>query len=531
MNIINLQYMDNTKGIQKIQHMYDKLTYFDSYSNSVILFIIISIIFFFACSYCFVMINITPIKNDWTNQKCKPYIIPFAGLINKPDNMSISDFTKQNFEYCTQNILKDISGFFLKPITFIISSITKVIDSIKKSLNSIRGMTNKIRNNFQKITQEIMGRIMNIMIPLQQIIISFRDSIGKIQGTMSASLFTLLGSYYTLKSLMGAIAEFIIIILIALASMIALFWILPFTWGLAASNTALFTAVAIPMALILTFMKNVLKVQSNLSIPSIKCFDKNTLILMNNNTNKKIIDINVGDILLNNVIVTAKIKVITKGSQMYNLNGIIVSDSHILKYNSKWIKVSEHPESKIIENYTEPYLYCLNTNSKQIIINDYIFTDWDELYNDDISKINKNYNKQNTQNTQNNKINEQNIHQYLDSGFNGNTLIHLKNGQFKKIKDILVEDILEKGEKVYGIVEINGLDINQYSIENIYGSNLNLYNSTLLKNLDLDKKNIIQNKKQNEIKLYNLLTNTKTFNIYNIKFYDYNSSIDLFLNK
>ena len=56
---------------------------------------------------------------------------------------------------------------------------------------------------------------------------------------------------------------------------------------------------------------------------------------MNNNTNKKIIDINVGDILLNNVIVTAKIKVITKGSQMYNLNGIIVSDSHILKYNSK----------------------------------------------------------------------------------------------------------------------------------------------------------------------------------------------------
>ena len=527
MNIIHLQYMDNTNNeLNNIQNMYNKLTYFDSYGNSVILFIIISIIIFFACSYCFIMINITPIKNDWANQKCKLYIIPFAGIINKPDNMSTADFTKQNFEYCTQNILKDISGVFLKPITFIISSITKVIDSIKNSLNSIRGMTNKIRTNFQQITQEIMGRIMNIMIPLQQIIISFRDTIGKIQGTMSASLFTLLGSYYTLKSLMGAIAEFIIIILISLASMIALFWILPFTWGLAASNTALFTAVAIPMALILTFMKNVLKVQPNLKIPSIKCFDKNTLILMNDNTSKQIIDINIGDILLNNIIVTAKIKVITKGSQMYNLNGIIVSDSHILKYNSSWIKVSEHPESKIIENYTEPYLYCLNTNSKQIIINNYIFTDWDELYNDDISKINKNYNKQNNkniQNIQNNKINEQNIHQYLDSGFIGNTLIHLKNGQFKKIKDILVGDVLEKGENVYGIVEINGLDVIQYNLSNIYGSNLNIYNSKLLKKIYLDKKD------NNEIKLYNLLTNTKTFNINNIKFYDYNYSIDLFL--
>ena len=53
----------------------------------------------------------------------------------------------------------------------------------------------------------------NMMIPLQQIIIGMRDMLSKIQGTLTASLFTLLGSYYTLRSLMGAIAQLIITIL------------------------------------------------------------------------------------------------------------------------------------------------------------------------------------------------------------------------------------------------------------------------------------------------------------------------------
>ena len=42
------------------------------------------------------MTNSQKIKNDWINQRCNLNVIPFAGYINKPDNMSASDFTKQN---------------------------------------------------------------------------------------------------------------------------------------------------------------------------------------------------------------------------------------------------------------------------------------------------------------------------------------------------------------------------------------------------------------------------------------------------
>jgi hypothetical protein len=454
--------MDNIK-FQNLKKMYEKLNYFDQYGGSVILFIIISIVIFLAISYCFVMINAQPIVDDWPNQRCKPNIIPFAGLITHPDGVSASDYTAENFTYCIQNILSDITGNAISPLTFVTNSLQTMANSINEALQSIRSMFDKVRIFAQSISEEIMGRIMNIMIPLQEIIISFKDLVSKIQGSMTGGLFTLLGSYYTLKSLMGAIAQFIIIILIAIAVVVAILWILPFTWGLAATNTAIFIAIAIPMSIILAFMIDVLKVKTSLSIPSIKCFDKNTLFTLNDGTKKIISEINVGDILLNNNEVTSVIKVETQGSSMYCLDDVYVSDTHKIFYHNKWISISEHPDSIKLAEYNEPYLYCLNTSNKIININNLVLSDWDEIDENDFIEIKDNpFVKIN---------NKDDIHCFLDGGFEASTPIVLNNDEVKNIKDICIGDILQNGEKVYGIVEINGKNVyKQYKF--ILGENL-----------------------------------------------------------
>ena len=528
--------MDNTtKGIQNIEKMYEKLTYFDQYGGSVLLFIITTILLIILVSYCFTMINVQPIIDDWANQRCKPYVLPFAGWVTKPDGTTSVDYTLTNFTYCTQNILSGITGTMVEPITFVVNTIKGVLDSIKEAINSIRAMFDKIRVFFKTMAEELMGRIMNMMIPLQKIIISMKDFLAKIQGTMTAGLFTLFGAYYTLKSLMGAIAQFIITILIALAVMIAVFWLVPFTWGAAVANTAIFVAVAIPMSLILVFMIDVLKVQTSLSIPKVKCFDKNTLIAMNDGTDKKIIDINVGDILADNNSVTAKVKVETKGSDMYILNDIIVSNSHIVKYCENWVPVSNHPDAKKIESYEEPYLYCLNTTSKTITINSQIFTDWDEIIEKDINTI--------FERSKFTLKERKDIHKFLDGGFTENTIIKLKDGSSKLIKDIKVGDILVNTEYVYGLVEINGSDLheqNMFTLGNTKicgGPNLIICdkNISVTTTIDLDKeRNFLNYKEELEIKkekLYHLLTDKNTFNVGNIKFYDYNASVDMFLDK
>jgi len=520
---------NNNNDLNVINKMYENLNYFDQYSGSLLLVIIITIICFLFISYCFVIINSQPIIDDWANQRCNPTVIPFAGFITHPDGVSSIEYTQQNFTYCIQNMASGVTSIALEPLTFITNMLSNSSNQISESLQSIRAMFDKIRVMFQGVSQEIMGRIINFMVPLQEIIISFKDLIGKIQGSMTAGLFTLLGSYYTLKSLMGAIAQFIITILIALAAMIAVFWAVPFTWGAAAANTAIFVAIAIPMSIILAFMIDVLKVKTNLSIPKVKCFDKNTRIKMNDGTKKKISEIQIGELLFNNNEVTAIIKVETKDSIMYKLNNVIVSDTHIVKYKKKWIRVSEHPAAILYPSYNEPYLYCLNTTNKTIVINNKTFTDWDEIYGNDITKI-----------INNNiiKINDlKDIHTYLDCGFSGLTKITLQNGIYKELQNIEIGDMLENGEIVYGVVEINGKNVDQQYTINL-GNNLTIEGGSNLKfchiendyNISLNTTSInLSNIKHD--KLYHLLTDKKTFYIDKIKFYDYNAGVDLFLEK
>jgi hypothetical protein len=264
---------------------------------------------------------------------------------------------------------------------------------------------------------------------------------------------------------------------------------------------------------------------------------------MENGETKKIKDICVGDVLYYDGLVTAKIKVETQGSIMYNLNNIIVSNTHLVHLKDKWIRVGNHPDAKCIENYDQPYLYCLNTGSKTIYVNNTLFSDWDETVGDDFIKI--------INNPITKKITSGEIHKLLDSGFTGTTQIKMEDADIKEIQNLQIGDILFNGEKIYGLVEINGKTLKeQYhynlgkkgnfkgganivldrSVTDLVGcdNRINLVNNTFTTlNLEKDKyKKILKIK---EDKLYHLLTDKQSFYINELKIYDYNSTIDFFI--
>jgi hypothetical protein len=552
--------MDNiSKTTNKINELYSDLSYFDQYGGSIIMFIVLLIVLFVAVSYSTIMKNIQPIKDDWPNQRCKPQVLPFAGLINKPDNASTVEFTGDNFAYCMQNILTNITGYALEPITYMTHSIKELFSAITEVVQYIRVMLASIRNNMINIAQEVLGRIANIMAPIQQILIAFKDSMGKVQGVLTAGLYTSLGAYYALKALLGAIAQFIITILIVLSALILAMWIIPFTWPVAISMTAVFISITIPLAIIVAFMTEVLHVRTSFSIPGAPsrprlsaCFDKNTALVMNDGSTKFIKNVNVGDILMDNNIITSKMALDSKDQIMYNISGVdvsgvdvsgvdvsgvVVSGSHRIKYDNEWIFVSEHPCAREIKTYNEPLLYCLNTSKKYIEVNDEIYMDWDELNEVDINDILRVTSSADEVDIKSANIFEEqdlfNIHKTFDGGFNGKTEIPMNDGSLKHIEDVLVGDMLSNGIKVFGIVEINGDTLEQISYnlgeETVFigGPNLNICDIMHFKNLKLNK---LENRMKSR-KLYHLITEEKYFHVgnNNIKIYHYNSNIELLL--
>jgi len=517
MNNIPKSFTDNIKKI------YEKAGYLDKYGGSVIACVLLLLAFFCVFSYLYVMNHIKPIKSNWVNERCKPQVLPFAGLINTPPGESKIKFTADNFAACTTTILASVVSFFLKPVYFVTSIVVNLFGELGKAVNAVRGIMAYIRTQIDAISKQILLRIFGTLVPIQKALIKMKDLFGKIQGVMVSTLFTAMGSYMALKSFIGAFMELLIIILVTAAAAIVALWILPFTWPAAAAGTVFFLLISIPLGIIVGWMVHILNLTTSNSVPGKPgCFDSDTIFDMLHEK-KKISEIEVGEKLQNGSVVTGIFKLSYTGEDVYLLNNIVVTGSHKIFHNNELIYVKEHPGAKKIF-YNDEFVYCINTSNKRINLAGLEFADWDEIEDEDMIILKKLrlIPKKAT-------INE--IHKYLDGGFHENTMIELEDGRSKKIKNIEVNEQLKFGQRVLGIVKIDArklLHVKRYSYnkqEFVGGVNLQLFNA-LGKTCTFD---MIGEPVKKPRYLYHLITDTGIFCVNGIEFYDYSGGIEQIL--
>ena len=361
------------------------------------------------------------------------------------------------------------------------------------------------------------------MIPVQIILMKLKDILAKNVGVLTSGLYTVMTLYLSMKSFLGAFLEILVLALIVLAAAIILLWILPFTWPAAGVMTALFVAVAIPLAIIAIALGNILHLTSSKNIPGKPgCFDKDTKLILKRGK-VQIRNIKVGDEMFDGSEITAFFKLSTYGKQMYQIDKLKVSGSHKIQYGDIWIEVKNHPAAILIEDYCEPFIYCLNTTSKRIKIDQHILLDWDDIDDMDFVELKNIAGDFIPFNAPTHKI-----HATLEGGFDYLTKIELEDGRMINISDIKVNDQLRFGERVLGIVTIdtkNLQQVNKYRIKDknfIGGPNL-WVNDNLGKfsTLGLDCESIEKPKY-----LHQILTNTGNFTVDGIQFMDYNSAIE-----
>jgi len=252
---------------------------------------------------------------------------------------------------------------------------------------------------------------------------------------------------------------------------------------------------------------------------------------MQNGNYKTIANVRAGDILFGNNMVTAKMVLDSNGQTMYNIFGTLVSGEHQIKYGDKWIQVKNHPLGKCIDNYMETELHCLNTSTKRIEINGETYMDWDELRNEDIEIILKCEDSEDDNNETHN-VDYSDIHRFFDGGFVAGTTVLMNDGSIKNIEDIKIGDTLDKNIKVFGKVSINGGSLNRQYKYNLGDGQVFEGGPNL--NADLERFEIgikMEKLEEKHAKLFHLITTEKYFYIDNIKFYHYDSNIELLLDR
>ena len=261
--------------IKKFNYLYTKNGYFERYGIDLIIAIVILFIFFISTSYFYTLSNIRNLRKDWPHNKCNPAYIPFAGLIINDPNKSNLETTSENFNFCVNNILTSLITTVLEPIFYFIKLLVEAWNEILKSVTGIRGMFNNMRNSSSGATSNIMNRGMNIATPIIQNTVIARDTLNKTNGILVAGLFQVFGAYLTLRSLIGAIIELIIVlVLIVLAiATLALYAAVPITFGAtlppAIAGTILFLSFSVPLAIIIAIISIKLDVVPSIPIPGV----------------------------------------------------------------------------------------------------------------------------------------------------------------------------------------------------------------------------------------------------------------------
>jgi hypothetical protein len=201
----------------------------------------------------------------------------------KPTGMTNDAYTAMNFEYCVQNELKSISSDFMEPLYYTQSVAMSTIHGIANALNDLRTLIKNIRDALSSIIADIMSRVLNVMQPVVGLLLSARDMMGKIQGLMTASLYTLYGTYDSIQSGLKSVYEIIVIILIAMAAAIVALWIavaiatafgpfgIPALIAATATVTvltAIYIGIAVPMGIIAHFLAETMHIQGLSLVPS-----------------------------------------------------------------------------------------------------------------------------------------------------------------------------------------------------------------------------------------------------------------------
>ena len=382
---------------KKINEMYDKAKYLDKYGGSYYGTIFLLIIFVFVIGYLLVQINLEPIKKDFPKNKCNPAYIPFAGFIAKPPDQTAMEFTASNFSMCINQVLTMIVHNYTKPVATVVNMITAIFKALMKAIAVIKKNVYRIKNILNELMNLIMSRVIAAVLPFLKIIIKLKDLFGKMGAMMNAMLNMMIGLYMGAKAWIGSlIAQAVILLLVVAAILIVVFIIPIFGPPIAAIGLIAWVIMATALALIVGYITYIMSLTKQ-SVPSKPvfppppdiwpfCFEPDTLVNMNNGETKKMINIEIGDVLEGDIKVISVVQV--KGqpeNPFYCIKSkeletdILVTGTHKIfdEEQNKFIPVEEfkHAEKTI---YWSPKMYCLITENHQIPIGEYTFWDWED---------------------------------------------------------------------------------------------------------------------------------------------------------
>ncbi len=359
------------------------------FENSYVGLIIVTILMVVAVVGFYQFTAFNEVVNNWEKYRCDVSVLPFAGFYGKN--------AEENFNYCMTQMLTSKASSFTGPFASILTTIVGAMMTFMQSLNSFRVMLGSLTGGVGKVFQEFTDR--------------FNFLYNNIQVTATRMQFLF-------KRL---ISTFISIIFLGSSAVTA---------GMNFGDTFLFKFLD-------TF-----------------CFDPETLIELSGGAVRAVKAVNLGDVLADGSRVKSVYRFYSRGVPMVRFVGphgpVLVSTNHYMKDDEgHWIRCEEHPDAQPMGDWgSDRPLVCFDTDTHHIPFGSYVFSDYDETNATDTASMK-------LVDARLNNVPHEDLPPHYDWPYmpcmSPETLVKMKDGSRKALKDCTIGDALETGV-VVGVV-------------------------------------------------------------------------------
>ena len=400
------------------------------------------------------LVDIEAVKDAWKDRRCELDIMLTAFLYKRSDDSRpMNEFMSENFDFCMRKTIREFLATLLTPLLGLLGKEIDATAVLTEFFNGFRDMKSNMMNSFQKIFDPIYQRFLHTGMAFSQNFQRFYSAMRRIAGIAVSTLYLGMSLQISIRNFVDFVIK---VVLIMMGIIAGLFVVLFF--GLVPFLFILITTVAV-------------LAEGGINtggLGSVFCFDPQTLIGMKEGNKKTLDSLAVGEILEDGSVVEGVLRVSTHNEQMYSLNGILVSGSHLVWLEEDgWIPVKDHPLSTATLRRPS-HLVCLRTSTRKIVIRDwqghaFYFCDWEELplnlpeadslWNYLVSKI--------LQQEKESKVPKE------DPLCGSRCLVQLKTGEKVPIGRVQIGDVIysEKGfTKVLGIYEGEAMMPSSFSI-------------------------------------------------------------------
>ena len=205
---------------EKYKELESKYTFYNN--NGLDIFITL-ILFILIIGYAFygILINLRAgIKSNWAKYHCNPLVIPLAGWIIQPDDMSQSKYTEYNYNKCTKGVIKNVANISLSPLDIIVSGFKDMFEYLANIAVDLTNVVGKLTNFLFNIFETILDIFFNIIDEVIGLGYVLGDIINRVLGVIFSAIdgcLTIFNIFGSLFSLFYDMLTSLLIIVISLA--------------------------------------------------------------------------------------------------------------------------------------------------------------------------------------------------------------------------------------------------------------------------------------------------------------------------